>query len=106
MTGYLHSIETMGTLDGPGIRTVVFLQGCQLRCAYCHNPDTWAMRGGKPVEAEALVKKLLRFQVYFRHSGGGVTFSGGEPLRSPPFYLMCSVCAKKLEFPPVLIHPE
>ena len=85
MTGYLHSIETMGTVDGPGIRTVVFLQGCQLRCAYCHNPDTWAMFGGKSVEAEALVKKLLRFQVYSRYSGGGVTFSGGEPLLQPAF---------------------
>ena len=83
--GYLHSIESMGMVDGPGIRTVVFLQGCKLRCLYCHNPDTWRMNQGTKITPEQLVKKLLRFQSYFSRSGGGVTFSGGEPLLQPEF---------------------
>ena len=65
--GYIHSIESMGLVDGPGIRTVVFFQGCRLRCRYCHNPDTWAMRSGKEqiFTPEQLVNKLLRFKPYF-----------------------------------------
>ena len=89
MTGYLHSIESMGTVDGPGIRTVVFLQGCALRCQYCHNPDTWHAQGGQQITPEALVKKLRRFQPYYARSGGGVTFSGGEPLLQPDFLAEC-----------------
>ena len=79
--GYIHSIESMGLVDGPGIRTVVFFQGCRLRCRYCHNPDTWAMNSGKEqiVTPEQLVKRILRFKPYFGDNGG-VTFSGGEPL--------------------------
>ena len=75
----------MGLVDGPGIRAVVFLQGCALRCRYCHNPDTWSPNGGKTMTAEALVQRLVRFKTYFDASGGGVTFSGGEPLRQPEF---------------------
>ena len=84
--GYIHSIESMGLVDGPGIRTVVFFQGCRLRCRYCHNPDTWAMRSGKEqiFTPEQLVNKLLRFKPYFGNNGG-VTFSGGEPLLQPEF---------------------
>ncbi len=84
--GRIHSIESMGLVDGPGIRTVVFLQGCRLRCRYCHNPDTWAMESGKEqrLMPEALVKKLLRFRPYYG-AEGGVTFSGGEPLLQPEF---------------------
>ena len=84
--GYIHSIESMGLVDGPGIRTVVFFQGCRLRCRYCHNPDTWAMRSGKEqiFTPEQLVNKLLRFKPYFGDNGG-VTFSGGEPLLQPEF---------------------
>ena len=78
MTGYIHSMESMGLVDGPGVRAVVFLQGCPLRCRYCHNPDTQC-RGGRPVEDGTLVRRLLRFRSYFDRSGGGVTFSGGEP---------------------------
>ena len=89
MTGFLHSIESMGTVDGPGIRTVVFLQGCALRCQYCHNPDTWHAQGGQQITPEALVKKLRRFQPYYVRSGGGVTFSGGEPLLQPDFLAEC-----------------
>lgn len=83
--GFVHSFESMGLVDGPGIRAVVFLQGCRLRCRYCHNPDTWACAGGEEVSPEALVKKLCRFKPYFARSGGGVTFSGGEPLLQPDF---------------------
>lgn len=83
--GRIHSIESMGLVDGPGIRTVVFFQGCRLRCVYCHNPDTWKMTGGKEITAEELLKKILRFKPYFKRSGGGVTFSGGEVLLQPEF---------------------
>ncbi|WP_238899509.1 pyruvate formate-lyase-activating protein [Clostridium sp. YIM B02500] len=85
--GNVHSIESMGLVDGPGIRVVVFLQGCALRCKYCHNPDTWAANGGEEYTPEELVKKIERFKTYFASSGGGVTFSGGEPLRQPEFLL-------------------
>ena len=88
MTGYIHSMESMGLVDGPGVRAVVFLQGCPLRCRYCHNPDTQC-RGGRPVEDGTLVRRLLRFRSYFDRSGGGVTFSGGEPLAQPDFLLAC-----------------
>ncbi|WP_315067074.1 pyruvate formate-lyase-activating protein [uncultured Clostridium sp.] len=85
--GNIHSIETMGLVDGPGIRVVVFFQGCSLRCKFCHNPDTWACSGGEEYTPEELVKKIERFKTYFASSGGGVTFSGGEPLRQPEFLL-------------------
>lgn len=85
--GRIHSIESMGLVDGPGIRTVVFFQGCPLRCAYCHNPDTWNLQGGTEFTSEELLKKLLRFKPYFDKSGGGVTFSGGEVLIQPEFLL-------------------
>ncbi len=83
--GYIHSVESMGLVDGPGIRYVVFMQGCALRCRYCHNPDTWAVNTGQVMEADALFQKILRFRPYFESSGGGVTFSGGEPLLQPAF---------------------
>ncbi len=78
MTGRIHSFESFGTVDGPGIRFVVFLQGCPLRCQYCHNPDTWA-NGGKEYTAEEIVAKALRYKNYFGEKGG-VTATGGEPL--------------------------
>ncbi|MBQ4146203.1 MAG: pyruvate formate lyase-activating protein [Clostridia bacterium] len=77
----------MGLVDGPGIRCVVFLQGCGLRCKYCHNPDTWRMKEGDVIDSEALFNKINRFFPYFESSGGGVTFSGGEPLLQPEFLL-------------------
>ena len=85
-TGVIHSIETMGLVDGPGIRTVVFMQGCRLRCAYCHNPDTWDIRGknAQRLEALELVERLERYRPYYGDKGG-VTFSGGEPLAQPVF---------------------
>ena len=89
LTGRVHSIESMGLVDGPGIRTVVFLQGCRLRCAFCHNPDTWAPddAGCETLTPAALLARLKRFAPYFKRSGGGVTFSGGEPLLQPDFLL-------------------
>lgn len=77
--GYIHSIETLGTRDGPGVRFVVFLQGCPLRCKYCHNPDTWQLKDGQKITVEQLIKKIIRSRPYFERSGGGVTVSGGEP---------------------------
>ena len=74
----------MGTLDGPGVRHVTFLQGCPLRCGCCHNPDTWETAGGTPYTPEALLSEAVRFREYFAH-GGGVTLSGGEPLMQAPF---------------------
>jgi len=89
LKGKIHSIESMGLVDGPGIRTVVFFQGCKLRCAYCHNPDTWDLSGGTEITSEELVQKIVRFKPYFHSSGGGVTFSGGDPLVQPQFLLEC-----------------
>ncbi|MDO5518808.1 MAG: pyruvate formate-lyase-activating protein [Clostridium sp.] len=85
--GKIHSVESMGLVDGPGIRVVVFMQGCALRCKYCHNPDTWTPNGGEEFTPERLVQKIERFKPYFERSGGGVTFSGGDPLRQPEFLL-------------------
>ncbi|BES65111.1 pyruvate formate-lyase-activating protein [Gottschalkiaceae bacterium SANA] len=85
--GRIHSIETMGLLDGPGVRTVFFLQGCPLRCSYCHNPDTQRIAGGDEMTSEEIVQTAKRYLPYYRHSGGGVTFSGGEPLLQGAFLL-------------------
>lgn len=94
--GKIHSIESMGLVDGPGIRVVIFMQGCSLRCKYCHNPDTWTMEGGEEYTPEDLIKKIVRFKPYFENSGGGVTFSGGEPLKQPEFLLeMLKLCKEK-----------
>ncbi|MGL4992114.1 MAG: pyruvate formate-lyase-activating protein [Sarcina sp.] len=85
--GRIHSIETMGLVDGPGIRFVAFMQGCKIRCAYCHNPDTWALEGGEEYTPEELVNKIKRYKTYFASSGGGVTFSGGDPLLQDEFLI-------------------
>lgn len=77
MKGYIHSVQSLGTVDGPGIRAVVFTEGCPLRCAYCHNPDTWEFRESDLMSAEILSEKILRLYPYIKN--GGVTFSGGEP---------------------------
>lgn len=84
--GRIHSFESMGLVDGPGIRCVVFMQGCALRCAYCHNPDTWAFSGGTEMTPQELLKKIIRFKPYFKNNGG-VTFSGGEPLMQSEFLI-------------------
>ena len=87
ITGKIHSVESMGLVDGPGIRVVVFFQGCKLRCLYCHNPDTWNDKDGEIYSVDDLVSRIRRFKSYFSRSGGGVTFSGGDPLLQPEFLL-------------------
>lgn len=84
MEGRIHSFESFGTVDGPGIRFVVFMQGCPMRCLYCHNPDTWNLQGGKPYTPEQVASNALRYKSYFT-GGGGVTVSGGEPLLQAEF---------------------
>lgn len=88
--GLVHSIESMGLVDGPGIRTVVFLQGCRMRCLFCHNPDTWPEQSktARSMTSQELIDKVLRFKPYFG-SKGGITFSGGEPLLQPDFLIDC-----------------
>lgn len=78
MTGKIHSFESFGTVDGPGIRFVVFMQGCPMRCKYCHNPDTWNYSVGKEYSAREVAERALKYKSYLK--GGGVTVSGGEPL--------------------------
>jgi pyruvate formate lyase activating enzyme len=85
LLGYVHSLETAGAVDGPGIRVVVFLSGCPLRCLYCHNPDTRAKSSGTPWTLEALLAEILKYKDFMRASGGGVTLSGGEPLFQQAF---------------------
>ena len=84
MTGYVNSIQSLGAVDGPGVRYVVFMQGCPLRCVYCHNPDTWLPQDGEAYTADELTRKALRFRPYWRN-GGGVTVTGGEPLMQAAF---------------------
>ncbi len=84
MVGKIHSIQSLGTVDGPGVRYTVFLQGCPLRCKCCHNPDTWAYDGGTEYTPQALLDRALRFRTYFG-SRGGVTVTGGEPLVQSEF---------------------
>ncbi len=85
MTGRIHSFESFGTVDGPGIRFVVFLQGCPLRCQYCHNPDTWGA-GGREYTVEQVVNQAMRYKNYFGDKGG-VTVTGGEPLLQLDFVI-------------------
>ena len=95
--GLINSIETLGTLDGPGIRFVVFLQGCKLRCLYCHNPETWSINSKDAIEIspQELVEKVEKYKNYYGNDGG-VTFSGGEPLLQPEFLLEClKLCKEK-----------
>ncbi len=82
--GKIHSLQSMGTVDGPGVRYIVFLQGCNLRCGYCHNPDTRYGDGSKTYTAGKIIKKVIRFKEYFGNDGG-ITLSGGEPLLQPEF---------------------
>ncbi len=82
--GRIHSLESLGCADGPGVRFVVFFQGCPLRCVYCHNPDTWEREGGSACTADEILKRALRFRPYFGKEGG-ITLSGGEPMMQPSF---------------------
>ena len=84
MKGRIHSLQSLGTVDGPGVRSVIFMQGCPLRCACCHNPDTWDFSGGEERSADELVERVARYKGYYG-SNGGVTVSGGEPLMQTEF---------------------
>ena len=87
MLGKINSIETMGLVDGPGVRFVVFMQGCPLRCIFCHNPETWDLNDKTDTYTpQELVDKILKYKPYFKHNGG-VTFSGGEPLMQKEFLI-------------------
>lgn len=85
MKGYIHSIESFGAVDGPGIRLVVFMQGCLLRCAYCHNPDTWKIATGTEISASDIIEKYKRNRQFY--TNGGITVSGGEPLLQIDFLI-------------------
>lgn len=92
--GRVHSIQSLGTVDGPGVRFAVFLQGCNLRCKCCHNPDTWDVKGGTEYTAEEIVNKALRYKAYFGKEGG-ITLTGGEPLLQSEFSReVFSLCLK------------
>lgn len=84
--GRIHSLESFGTVDGPGTRYVVFVQGCPMRCAYCHNPDTWSMTAGELMDPEYIYEQYLRNEPFYRN-GGGVTVTGGEPLMQVDFLI-------------------
>ena len=88
LLGKVNSIETMGLVDGPGIRIVVFMQGCKLRCLYCHNPETWCYESENAMSVDELVSKVLKYKNYISKNGG-VTFSGGEPLLQSDFIFEC-----------------
>ena len=94
MTGRINSIQTLGTVDGPGVRFVLFMQGCPLRCGYCHNPDTWNFSGGSEVTPREIFEKVLRYREYFGKDGG-ITVSGGEPTAQAQFvYELFSLCKR------------
>ncbi len=93
MTGKVHSFESLGTVDGPGVRFVVFLQGCPLRCKYCHNPDTWSMSGGKEYTAEETLEKMTRNITFYKT--GGITVTGGEPMVQLDFLIELFTLAKE-----------
>ena len=92
--GYIHSLESFGSVDGPGVRYVIFLSGCAMRCQFCHNPDTWNMQAGTPYTADELLEKALRYRSYWGRKGG-ITVSGGEPLLQIDFLLELFTKAKE-----------
>ena len=93
MEAYLHSTESFGTVDGPGVRFVIFLQGCPMRCKYCHNPDTWEMHVGERRSAESLIEEYEHNRAFYKN--GGITVSGGEPLAQVDFLLELFRLAKE-----------
>ncbi|MDE7332250.1 MAG: pyruvate formate lyase-activating protein [Lachnospiraceae bacterium] len=93
MQGRIHSLESFGTVDGPGTRFVVFVQGCPMRCAYCHNPDTWAMTGGTMMEPEEIFEQYKRNEDFYKK--GGITVTGGEPLMQVDFLIDLFTIARK-----------
>ena len=95
MEARIHSFESFGTVDGPGIRFVIFMQGCSLKCKYCHNRDTWDLCGGTKYTLEEVLEKIEKYKNYFMPSGGGVTVSGGEPLLQLEFVTELFTILKK-----------
>ena len=93
MTGHIHSIESFGTVDGPGVRLVVFLQGCPMRCQYCHNPDTWKMAGGTEMTVDEILRQYESSRNFYR--GGGITATGGEPMMQLEFVTELFEAARK-----------
>ncbi len=93
MIGHIHSIETCGTVDGPGMRFVVFFKGCPMRCMYCHNPDTWDMKGGEEKTVEELLEQYESLRPFY--TNGGITATGGEPLMQIDFLIELFEAAKK-----------
>ena len=91
--GYIHSLESFGLVDGPGVRYVIFLSGCKMRCKYCHNPDTWNFAGSEWT-AKDLIEKALRYKSYWKENGG-ITVSGGEPLLQMDFLIELFSLAKE-----------
>lgn len=87
VTGRIHSVETFGAVDGPGLRYIVFTQGCLLRCQFCHNPDTWKIGNGKEMTIEEIIDDLVDYVPFFQATGGGITVSGGEPLLQIDFLI-------------------
>lgn len=98
MIGRIHSIETFGTVDGPGIRYIIFMQGCILKCKYCHNRDTWDPDTGKLTTVPELINDIKKYKTYMKNSGGGVTVSGGEPLLQAKFITELFKELKKLGY--------
>lgn len=101
MKGRIHSLESFGTVDGPGVRFVVFVQGCPMRCAYCHNPDTWEMNGGTEMEPAYIIEQYERNISFYKD--GGITVTGGEPLMQVDFLIDLFTLAKEKISIPVLI---
>ena len=93
MSGRIHSLESFGTVDGPGVRFVVFVQGCPMRCAYCHNPDTWEMNAGTVMETSEIIEQYERNKSFYK--GGGITVTGGEPLMQVDFLIELFTLAKQ-----------
>lgn len=93
MKGYVHSLESFGTVDGPGVRYVIFLQGCPMRCLYCHNPDTWQPKIGKQMSVEEILEGYRNNKEYYQK--GGITVTGGEPLMQTDFLIELFEAAKK-----------
>lgn len=93
MKGKIHSLESFGTVDGPGVRFVVFVQGCPMRCAYCHNPDTWEMNGGTEMEPSYIIEQFERNRGFYKD--GGITVTGGEPLMQVDFLIELFTLAKE-----------
>lgn len=96
MKAKIHSIESLSTVDGPGMRFVVFMQGCQIKCKFCHNPDTWCIQDGKEMDVQEILEKIKRSKNYLVASNGGVTFTGGEPMLQQDFLLEILPQIKKL----------